>query len=147
MRGLRGGSWCISDRPSRPYLPLRSPGRGLGLGSARSNARDARRVEPKPRWEFPLLRAATVRRPASAHRTVYLRHCRAPRRPCQGLKDWFCSSCLLSLIHRHFNFRAPHGCLLTQEFMYPLGYAGASSDRPGRPSCVTKDHVPSFLRC
>ena len=34
-----------------------------------------------------------------------------------------------------------------EALMYPLVYAAAPSDRPGRPLCVTKDRAPPFPRC
>ena len=84
------------QRPARVFHRA-CRGRGLGWGSARFHARDARRVELKPRWQFPPpARAATSRWAANVHRTVYLRHCRAPRPLPRGSKDWFYCPCNIS---------------------------------------------------
>ena len=122
---------------ARPCLPPRCRGRGPGWGSARFHARDARRVELTPQWQFSRpSRAATSRWAANARRTVYPRRCRAPRPPRRGSKDWFCSSCLLSPIHRQLNLDA-HVFPPAFPFYVPRHSTACVSTDPNEPRDFT----------
>jgi hypothetical protein len=102
---------------ARPCLPPRCRGPGLGWGSARFHARDARRAALEPRWRFsPPSHAATSRWAANVHRIVYLRRCRAPRRPRRSSMCWLCVPHLLPLIHPHVN--AGTWILLSQRSLF-----------------------------
>ena len=88
--------------PSPPFLA-----QGPAWASTLCRAPDERRVEPKLRWRFlPQLRAVTNRWAVNVHRTVYRRHCHAPRPlPPDVRRTGFVAHAISPLVSRFFRRR------------------------------------------